>query len=89
MGRTLKARKFMLQMYKEENVVKRINFKSFIMGVVVSLLLGITHPVIAEIAEKQINVGTGVNVYLDDIKLNPKDANGNPVEVFIMEQRIR
>jgi len=28
-------------------------------------------------------VSTGVNIYIDDVKLNPVDANGKPVEVFI------
>jgi len=28
-------------------------------------------------------VTTGVNIFIDDVKLNPKDVNGNPVEAFI------
>lgn len=32
---------------------------------------------------KSIDVYTGVNIYIDDQKLYPTDANGNPVEPFI------
>ena len=40
-------------------------------------------PVMADAIQKQIMVSTGVNIYIDDVKLNPVDANGKPVEVFI------
>lgn len=34
-------------------------------------------------ATKNIAVYTGVNIYIDDQKLDPTDANGNPVEAFV------
>lgn len=40
-------------------------------------------PALAALVEKTIQVYTGVNVYVDDVKLDPKDANGNPVDVFV------
>jgi hypothetical protein len=40
-------------------------------------------PALAALAKKTIDVYTGVNIYVDDVKLEPKDANGNPVEVFV------
>jgi hypothetical protein len=40
-------------------------------------------PVMASMAQKQISVLTGAQIYIDDIKLNPVDGNGKPVEVFI------
>jgi len=62
----------------------KLNIKSFALGVIVTLLvIAAIQPVIAEITRKQITVDTGINIYLNDIKLNPKDPNGNPVDVFI------
>lgn len=58
--------------------------KSIILGIVVILLLSTAFvSAVANLTEKQISVSTGVNIYLDDIKLNPKDVNGNPIEVFV------
>lgn len=34
-------------------------------------------------ATKNIAVYTGVNIYIDDKKLDPTDVNGNPVEAFV------
>lgn len=34
-------------------------------------------------ATKNIAVYTGVNIYIDDQKLDPTDVNGNPVEAFV------
>ena len=55
-----------------------------LLGMVFMFFLAIgINPVIAAMAEKTIKVSTGVSIYIDDKKLNPTDANGNPVEVFI------
>lgn len=57
--------------------------KWFGMGVLVSLLvLQLASPVFAALSGKTIEVFTGISIYVDDEKLNPVDANGNPVEVF-------
>ncbi|NLX64811.1 MAG: copper amine oxidase [Clostridiaceae bacterium] len=62
----------------------KLKIKSFVLGVIVTLLvIAAIQPIIAEVTRKQITVDTGVNIYLNDIKLNPKDPNGNPVDVFI------
>ncbi len=34
---------------------------------------------------KTIQVATGVSLYINDQKLDPKDPNGNPVEPFILD----
>lgn len=47
------------------------------------LLMGAVNPAFAAMVGKTIQVFTGVNIYIDDVKLDPKDANGNPVEAFI------
>lgn len=65
--------------------MKRTNhIVSFLSGLLTALLLvGMITPALAIGMSKYIEVSTGVSVYVDDVKLNPKDANGNPVEVFI------
>ena len=47
------------------------------------LLVSMITPALAAGLSKYIEVSTGVSVYVDDVKLDPRDANGNPVEVFI------
>lgn len=37
----------------------------------------------ANLGAKTIEVATGVDIYLDNTKLDPKDAQGNPVETMI------
>lgn len=58
--------------------------RCLILGLVVMMAFGaMAIPVVAAVIQKQITVATGVNIYVDDTKLNPTDVNGNPVEVFI------
>lgn len=45
------------------------------------LLNSVVFPALA-LFSRTIQVQSGIGVYLDDKKLDPKDANGNPVEVF-------
>lgn len=65
--------------------MKRTNkFVSFLSGMLTALLLvGMAAPALAAGFSKYIEVSTGVSLYMDDTKLDPRDANGNPVEVFI------
>lgn len=57
---------------------------SFLSGMLTALLLvGMVTPALASGLSKRIEVSSGVSIYVDDVKLNPRDANGNPVEVFI------
>ena len=37
-------------------------------------------PFASALTQKNITVGRGVTIYVDDRKINPGDANGNPVE---------
>ena len=56
----------------------------FSMGLIAALLVGtMANPALAALISKTISVSTGINLYVDDNKFTPKDANGNPVEVFI------
>ena len=52
-------------------------------GVIIGILCTISIPALAATVSKNIEVYTGVSIYVDDVKLNAKDANGNPVEAFI------
>ena len=56
----------------------------FLSGVAAAVLAAsLTSPALAALAAKTIQVYTGVDIYVDDLKLEPTDANGNPVEVFV------
>lgn len=61
----------------------RKGLKCFLLGMVIAAVFSTAVPAMAAIIQKQITVSTGVNIYVDDVKLNPVDAKGNPVEVFI------
>lgn len=63
---------------------KARNATWFILGVLVTVMVSqLALPAVATLAGKTIDVFTGVNIYVDDEKLNPTDANGNAVEVFV------
>ena len=63
---------------------KMHKLRYFALGLVVALLISVmVNPALAALMSKNIKVSTGVNLYVDDNKFIPKDANGNPVEVFI------
>ena len=67
-----------------EKKKKRIQIRSFLLGVCVTVLLSsLAMTAFAAGQSKTINVATGVNLYMDDRQVIPTDANGNPVEVFI------
>lgn len=58
--------------------------KYIMLGIVLTLMVSaIVTPAFATLSSKTIEVLTGVNIYIDDVKLNPTDVNGNPVEAFI------
>ena len=48
-----------------------------------AMVLAVALPVGAALVSKKIDVATGVTLYVDDVRLDPKDANGNPVETFV------
>ena len=55
----------------------------YIFGMLSAMLaVNLLSPALAA-AGKMVEIYTGVSIYIDDVKLDPKDANGNPVEVFI------
>lgn len=57
--------------------------KYFLSGILCTLmLLVLTEPALGALVGKTIQVYTGVNVYVDDVKIEPQDEHGNPVEVF-------
>lgn len=61
----------------------RHSIRSFLAGALTMLLLvTLAAPVWAAVT-KMIEVSTGVTIYVDDVRLNPSDATGKPVEPFI------
>lgn len=53
------------------------------MGVLATLLVvSLATPALAA-AGKMIEVFGGIKIYIDDVELNPTDAGGNPVDVFV------
>lgn len=63
---------------------KAQNAKWFVLGVLVTVMvIQFALPSMAALASKTIQVFTGIDIYVDDKKLNPTDANGNPVEAFV------
>ncbi len=63
---------------------KRVEWKGFILGALMAaLVLSASAPALAALAGKWIEVYTGVDIYIDDVKLDPRDVNGDPVEVFV------
>lgn len=62
---------------------KTHTIRAFLAGVLVTLfVVGIVPSTLAA-GGKNVEIFPGVNIYIDDQKLNPTDANGNPVEAFI------
>lgn len=56
----------------------------FLSGILAAVLaVNLLSPALAALSARNIEVHTGVNVYVDDRKLNPTDSNGNTVPVFI------
>lgn len=63
---------------------KQGKIKYFALGVASATLFGsVVVPAGAALLSKTIQVQTGVNIYVDDVKIDPKDANGNAVIPFI------
>jgi hypothetical protein len=63
---------------------KTHKIRYILLGALLTVLISqLCVPALAALAKKTIDVYTGVNIYVDDVKLDPKDANGNPVEVFV------
>lgn len=52
-------------------------------AITAALVLGLVIPAGAAMTSKTIQVLTGADIYIDGAKLNPTDANGNPVETFV------
>lgn len=60
------------------------NFGYLMLGMLMTLLFSnLVVPAAAALVQKTINIFSGVSIYMDDNKFNPKDVNGNPVEVFV------
>lgn len=57
---------------------------SFLSGVLCTLfVVALIDPAVAAMVGKTIQVYTGIKVYVDDKLVEPKDAAGNPVEIFV------
>lgn len=56
----------------------------FLSGVLAALLIAnLSAPVLAAVASKLIEVSPNVEIYVDGVKMEPTDVNGNPVDTFI------
>ena len=65
---------------------KREQVRLFLLGAITTVLVScMIAPAIAAVVAKNIEVFPGVDIYIDDVKLAPKDANGNAVEAFIYD----
>ncbi|NPV89415.1 MAG: copper amine oxidase [Firmicutes bacterium] len=65
-------------------MLKKQKIMYFIAGMVAMAIFSATvAPAVADMVQKQITVATGVNIYVDDVKLNPVDSSGRPLEAFI------
>lgn len=54
------------------------------LGCLLTLVINLAvTPALATLLSQTIEVYTGVDIYIDDIKLYPEDANGNAVEPFV------
>jgi hypothetical protein len=62
-------------------MMKRL--QGIVIGIIAASALYTALPAIAASVQKAITVSTGITIYVDDVKLNPTDANGSPVEVFL------
>lgn len=58
--------------------------KWFLSGLLVAVLIStLVTPAFAALKQKTIQVYNGVELYVDDVKLDTCDVNGNPVDVFV------
>ena len=69
-------------MNKHENQTMKIFGKRLTAGLLGAALV-MSMPFASALTQKNITVERGVTVYVDDQKLNPGDANGNPVEPML------
>lgn len=57
--------------------------RALIAALTLGMVMGLATPALATLSGKTIEVFTGVDIYVDGIKMEPKDANGKPVETFV------
>lgn len=69
-------------MNRHENQTMKI-FGKRLTASLLGAALVMSMPFAAALTQKNITVGRGVTIYVDDQKLNPGDANGNPVEPML------
>lgn len=62
---------------------RRQKFAWLLSGMMIAfLVVNMISPAVAT-ALKTIQVSSNVKIFVDDVKMEPKDVNGNPVDVFI------
>ena len=69
-------------MNRHENQTMKIFGKRLTAGLLGAALV-MSMPFASALTQKNITVGRGVTIYVNDRKLNPGDANGNPVEPML------
>lgn len=64
--------------------MKNHRIKDLLAGAVIaSMLFTLTSPAFAALSKKTIDAYTGITVYVNDHVVEPKDANGNPVDILV------
>ncbi|MDE7245734.1 MAG: DUF11 domain-containing protein [Oscillospiraceae bacterium] len=67
---------------------KRFHFRSFFLGIVTAVtVMGLAVPAFAA-AVKNIQVSTGIRIFVSGRELFPTDANGNPAEAFLYDNSV-
>lgn len=62
----------------------RFHLVSFVVGVLFcAIVFSLAEPALAALTQKTISIHTGITIFVDDQKIDPKDANGNTVEPFL------
>ena len=71
-------------MKEELSMNRKRTASAFLTGVLAAVMvIFLVVPAVAASMGKQIQVYTGIKVYIDDVLIQPKDANGKDVDVFV------
>lgn len=62
---------------------RRQYFSGLVSGVLLAALISALAAPALALAQQTISVHTGVDVYVDGVKIDPRDVNGNSVPVFL------
>lgn len=59
-------------------------FKYLVLGMIImGVFSTMVMPAMADMLQKQITISTGINIYVDDVKVSSVDSSGKSVEAFV------